>query len=63
MTDKELAYRFLEVLFLNDIMDYQLKMRADGKPTFCDMKDYRESESILRKAAIGILRRSDNKDD
>lgn len=63
MTDKELAHRFLDVLFLNDMMDRQLKMRADGKSTFCDSKDYRESESILRKAAIAILRRSDNKDD
>ena len=63
MTDKELAHHLLDILFLNDMMDRQLKMRADGKPTFCDSKEYRESESIFRKAAIGILRRSDNKHD
>lgn len=58
MSREDLAERLLEMIFITDMIDRDIKIHNDGKPTFCDNEDYRESKAILQKAAIRILRKA-----
>lgn len=60
MDKKEMATRLLNLIGFADMLDTEIKKQTDGKPTFCDDKDYKESKAILQKACIGILSKKEN---
>lgn len=63
MTHKrEMAEKLLNLIDVIDMLDREAKRQTDGKPTFSDMDDYRESKAILGRVAIGILRKEKRND-
>ena len=59
MDKKEMATRLLNLINFTDMLDRETKKQTDGKPSFCDMDDYKKSKEILQKAAISILRKEE----
>lgn len=61
MDKQEMAMRLLYLIHVNDMLDKEYKKATDGRPSFSDMKDFKESRDILQKACIEILTKKEDK--
>lgn len=61
MDKQEMAMHLLYLIHFNDMLDMEYKKATDGRASFSDMKDFKESRDLLQKACIGILTEKEGK--